>query len=85
MKPISTGLIGEEKPSTCHLAYLKGKHSTSKIVGRNFSSIKFSRKERVMSLQGVYSKIKIYGERVPLPPDTIFQRISFLKKNVMKI
>jgi hypothetical protein len=25
--------------------------------------------------------IHIYGEQVPLPPDTIFRRISFLKKS----
>jgi hypothetical protein len=35
----------------------------------------------VIPLQGVYSKIKIYGEQVPLLPDTIFRRISFLKKS----
>jgi hypothetical protein len=46
IKSISTGLIEEEKLSTCHLAYLKGMQSISKIVGSNFS-----RKERVMSHQ----------------------------------
>jgi hypothetical protein len=66
IKSISTGLTVEEKLSTFHLACLKGMQSISKSVGSNFSSVKFSRKERVMPLQGVYSKIKIYGEQVPL-------------------
>jgi hypothetical protein len=81
IKSISTGLIGEEKLITCHLAYEKGIQSIPKIVGSNFSSVKFSRKERVIPLQGIYSKIKIYGEQVPLPPDTIFRRIYFLKES----
>ena len=58
---ISTGLMGDETIN-CHLAVEAGMSSISKIIGNNFSDVKFQRKERVMPLKGIQCTIRAHNE-----------------------
>lgn len=57
--PISTGITGGEKID-CHKAFEKGIHSIAKIIGNNFSDVKFQRKNRVVTIRKSRFKAKIY-------------------------
>lgn len=77
---ISTGVIGD-KEINCHLTYEIGIESMSNVIRSNFGQVKFQRKNRVMPLRGFTLKIQIYDEEIPVSPDIIFQRISYMKKS----
>lgn len=77
---ISTGVIGN-KEINWHLAYEIGIESMSNVIGSNFGQVKFQRKNRVMPLRGFTSKVKMYDEEIPVSPDIIFLRISYMKKS----
>lgn len=53
----------------------------SNIIGSNFGQVKFQRKNRVTPLRGFASKVKIHEEEIPVSPDIIFRRISYIKKS----
>lgn len=84
---ISTGVIGD-KTINCHDAFEKGTASLTTITNRpgiNFKNVKFQRKNRVIPLKVVNSKITVHDKVVPVSPDTIFRRIHFLKKSDKEI
>ncbi|XP_054714645.1 uncharacterized protein LOC129224244 [Uloborus diversus] len=77
---ISNGIVADESIN-CHNAYEIGTDSLSKIVGNNFADVKLKRKNRVMPIRGSSCKVKVHDEFIPVNPDTIFRRISLLKKS----
>lgn len=77
---ISTGILGDETIN-CHKAFEIGNSSMNSIVGTNFEQVKFVRKNRVMPIRGLQSKIKISNEEIVVNPDTLFRRIAMLKKS----
>ncbi|GBL90440.1 hypothetical protein AVEN_178865-1 [Araneus ventricosus] len=77
--PISTCILEDETINCCR-AFERGYSSMSSIVGKNFEDFKFVRKNRVSSLQGLTSKVKIGNEDIPMNSETLFRRIALLKK-----
>ena len=77
---LSTGVIGGDN-ITCHNAHEIGTMSIDSITDSNFRDIKIKRKNRVVPLQCVNSKVRIHDEIVPVHPETIFRRISLFKKS----
>ena len=53
---------------------------TKKINNTNFSDIKLTRKDRVIPLLSVNSKMKIHDDVIPIDPLLLFQRICVSKK-----
>lgn len=76
---MSPGVMGD-KEINCHLAYEIGIESMSNIIGSNFGQVKFRQKDRVKLLRGFTSKLKNHDEEIPVSPDVIFRRISYMKK-----
>lgn len=72
---IFSGIIGSNSVN-CHEAYEEGKKSLQAIVGMNFGSVKFKRKNKVLSLKTVQSSVKVNGDIVAIDPLLLFQRIS---------
>ncbi|CAH0560393.1 unnamed protein product [Brassicogethes aeneus] len=72
---IFSGIIGSNSVN-CHEAYEEGKKSLQAIVGMNFGSVKFKRKNKVLSLQTVQSSVKVNGDIIAIDPLLLFQRIS---------
>lgn len=74
---IYSGLIGNEKIN-CYKAYEEGVRSLNLIIDNdsNFGSVKFQRKNKILSLKTVQSSVKINDEIVAINPLLFFQRIS---------
>nr|CAI5830023.1 unnamed protein product [Callosobruchus analis] len=58
-----------------------GMTAMDKIVGKTFSELTFSRKDRVLPLSAVHSSVKTADTVVPINPVLIYQRISFAKQS----
>lgn len=54
--------------------------SMKAIDGKNFNEIKQSKKDKIVTLLGVHSKLKIVKKTVLIVPLLLFQRICVLKK-----
>jgi hypothetical protein len=77
---ISTGIIGNEQ-TNCHMSHEVGLLAIAKIIGSNFESVKFKRKNRVVTLAIANSKIKVHDNVVPINPETLFQRMCIVKQS----
>ncbi|KYM97251.1 hypothetical protein ALC62_12065 [Cyphomyrmex costatus] len=77
---LGTGIIGNNSIN-CHKALEVGSELLKKIVGNNFESLSFKRKEKVLPLSAINSSIKIDSSAVPINPLLLFQRISILKNS----
>lgn len=76
---IATGIIGDVTV-TCFNAIAVGKQSIQKIIGKSFSSVSFSRKDRALPLASMSCTITIDGNSAVVDPLLLFQRISITKK-----
>lgn len=54
----------------------EGKKSLDNIIGNNFGSVKFQRKNKVLPLKAVQSSVKVNSEDIPIDPLLLYQRIS---------
>lgn len=72
---IFSGIVGSDTVN-CHEAYEEGKKSLKSITGNNFGSVKFQRKNKILSLKTVQSSVKVNGETIAIDPLLLFQRIS---------
>ena len=77
---ISTGIIGDDKIN-CYKALEIGLASMNWIIGGDFGSVKFHKKDKVLSLKAVNSSVKIDNEVVTIDRTLIFQRISLNIQN----
>lgn len=80
LQNIATGLIGTDEIN-CYDALRIGIEAMKKITGVSFADIKLSKKDKVIPLIGVNSKLKIGDSFVPVDPLLLFQRISVMKKS----
>lgn len=71
---IYSGVVGSDNIN-CNKAFEVGMNSVKSIIEQNFESVKFSRKNRVMSLKSVNSSININDETVTINPLLLFQRL----------
>lgn len=62
---ISTGVIGD-KTINCHKSQEIGMLGISKIIGNDFDSVKFKRKDKVIPLLAANSSIKIDEVAIPI-------------------
>ena len=72
---LALGIIGDDKIN-CYKALEIGLSSMNRIIGGDFGSVKFHKKDKVLSLKAVNSSVKIDNEVVTIDPTLIFQRIS---------
>lgn len=77
---ISTGIVSTENIN-CHLASEIGAKMLRNMVGSNYDSVKFKRKDKVLPLATVSSSITIDKTPVPINPLLLFQRISISKQS----
>ncbi|XP_031335335.1 uncharacterized protein LOC116165167 isoform X2 [Photinus pyralis] len=80
---LSTGVMGDEKIN-CHLSREEGVKCIDKmlaIAGNNFESVKFKRRDRVLSLATMKSSIIVHDQSVVVNPTTLFQRMSIAKES----
>lgn len=80
LRNIVTELIGTEEVN-CYDALNVGILAMQGIDGQYFNDIIVSKKDKVISLHGVNSKLKIGDNIVPVDPLLLFQRICVMKKN----
>ncbi|XP_052758830.1 uncharacterized protein LOC128202453 [Galleria mellonella] len=80
LKNIVTGLIGTDEIN-CYNALAIGIEAMKSIDDITFNDIKLSKKDKVISLIGVNSKVKIDDKIVPIDPLLLFQRICIMKKS----
>ncbi|XP_057656427.1 uncharacterized protein LOC130893976 [Diorhabda carinulata] len=73
---LTTGVVGDSTIN-CHMAKEIGLLSIDRIVGGDFETVKFYRKDRVLPLATMKNAIKISDETIPT---TIFQRITIAKQ-----
>ena len=76
---ISTGIIGDK--INCYKALEIGLSSMNRIIVGDFVSVKFHKKDKVLSLKAVNSSVKIDNDVVRIDPTLIFQRISLNIQN----
>lgn len=84
LRNIVTGLIGTEEIN-CHEALSIGIQAMKAINGKYFNEIKLSKKDKVISLHGVNSKLKIGDTTVAVDPLLLFQRICVIKKSDVEL
>ena len=72
---ITSDVIGDEKINY-HEALSVGNSIMKQMVGENFSSVKFKRKNKILPLKAVSASIKINSEIEIIDPTLIFQRLS---------
>lgn len=77
---INSGVVGD-KTLNCHIAQEIGASAMAKTMGNNFGSIKFKRKDAVLSLGAARSGIKVGNCPVSINPVLLFQRICIAKKS----
>lgn len=80
LRNIVTGLIGTEEIN-CYDALNVGIKTMKTLDGLKFNDIKQSKKNKIISLLGVNSKIKIGKRTITIDPLLLFQRISVMKKS----
>lgn len=71
---IATGVTGDDKINCCD-ALEVGVQCMQKLDNVCFKDLKLSKKDKVMPLLTVNSKMKIHDEVVPIDPSLLFQRI----------
>ena len=76
---INSGVVGDETLN-CHMAQEIGAAAIAKTVGNNFDSIKFKRKDAVLSLGAAKSSVKVDNLPISINP-LLFQRICIAKKS----
>lgn len=76
---IVTGLVGSDNIN-CYDALTVGIDTSKKINGLNFTEIKLSKRDKIIPLIGVSSKLKIGDKYVPVDPLLLFQRLCVMKK-----
>lgn len=77
---ISTGIVGDEKIN-CHMSREIGNNGLSRIIGENFDSVKFKRKDKVLPLATISNSIKVDTLSVPINPLLLFQRMCVTKQS----
>ncbi|KAG5886900.1 hypothetical protein JTB14_003801 [Gonioctena quinquepunctata] len=77
---IGTGVIANEN-IYCHRAYEIGREMMTKIIGADFGSLSFRRKDEVLSLSAVNTSITIDESPVPIDPLLLFQRMCITKNS----
>ncbi|CAH2989439.1 unnamed protein product [Chilo suppressalis] len=77
---IGTGVIANENIN-CHRAYEIGREMMNKIIGVDFGSLSFRRKDKVLSLSTVNTSITIDESPVPIDPLLLFQRMCITKNS----
>lgn len=80
LQNIFTGLVGTDEIN-CFDALNVGIAAMNSINNENFDSIKLSRKDKVLSLHAVNSKLKIGDQVIAVDPLLLFQRICVMKKS----
>lgn len=80
LRNIVTGMVATDEIN-CHNALTIGIVAMKAIDGKNFNEIKQSRKDKVIPLLGVNSKLKIGEKTITVDPLLLFQRISVMKKS----
>ncbi|XP_031784033.1 uncharacterized protein LOC116417072 [Nasonia vitripennis] len=71
---IFSGIVGNDSIN-CHKAYEIGMKSIKSIIDKDFESVKFTRKNKGLSLQTVQSSVKVNKETIPIDPLLLFQRL----------
>lgn len=80
LRNIVTGLIGTEEIN-CYDALNVGIQAMKTLDGVNFNDIKQSKENKIISLLGVNSKLKIGEKTIAIDPLLLFQRICVMKKS----
>ena len=71
---IFSGIVGNDSINS-HRAYEVGMKSVKSIIGQDFECVKFTRKNKVLSLQTVKSLVKVNNDTIPINPLLLFQRL----------
>ena len=77
---LNTGIVGGEHIN-CHMSQEVGIIGISSIIGKDFHSVKFKRKDRVIPLAAVNTSIRIEEVEIPIDPLLIFHRMCIAKKS----
>ena len=72
---ISTGIVAD-KSVNCDAAYDIGLVAASVMVGKNFTVVKLSRKDRVATITGARSTVKVRDVDAEVNPTLLFMRIT---------
>ena len=72
---ISTGIVAD-KSVNCDAAYDIGLVAASAMVGKNFTDVKPSRKDRVTTITGARSTVKVRGVDAEVNPTLLFMIIT---------
>ena len=72
---LSTGEVGSQQIN-CDLAYSITNSSAAANVGQEFTSIKLSTKDKVVTFSSQKHKLEIQGRAVDINPDLLFHRIT---------
>lgn len=77
---ISTRVVGDDKIN-CHLSEEIGAIGVSRIIGEDFDSVKFKRKDKVLPLAAISNSIRLEHITIPIKPLTLFQRMCLAKQS----
>lgn len=80
LQNILTWLVGTDEIN-CYNDLAIGIEAMKSIDGMTFNEIKLSKKDKVIALIGVNSKVKISDKTMPVNPLLLFQRICVMKKS----
>lgn len=82
---IFSGIVGDDSINS-HRAYEVGMKSVESIISKDFETVTFKRKDKVLSLKSINSSIKVNDEAVTINPLLLFQRlcVSIRSINDMK-
>lgn len=78
---INSGVVGNETLN-CHMAQEIDAAAIAKTVGNNFDSIKFKRKDAVLSLGAAKSCVKVGNLPISIIPLLLFKRICAAKETM---
>lgn len=77
---VSNGLIANEKIN-CDSALERGEDAINSLVGKDFISVVFGRKNKVIPLAAQSCGIKVHNNNVPINPQQLFNRIICVINN----
>lgn len=77
---IYSGIIGDDKIN-CHKAFEMVMKSVKSVVGENYETVKFTRKNRVLSIKTVQSSIKVNDQSIAIDPLLLFQLLCLNMKS----
>ncbi|KYN11019.1 hypothetical protein ALC57_16837 [Trachymyrmex cornetzi] len=80
IKSIVTGIIGGDTIN-CYKARELGQASLEKMIGTPFHKLTLKRRDRIIPLIAVHSKIKIQDNVIAVDPMLLFQRICVTKQS----